>query len=181
MYILSMALIIENGTGVTGADSYGTRSGFIAHVANYYGGIVADTDASDVPMRAAFAYMNALGWKGTRTLGRGQVGAFPRTDLTDCEGIAITTDEIPTEVILAQYDLAWAELGSPGLLSPSGSIRDSLVSMEKVDVIQVEYDTTNIYPGQDVTAVRVDAAMRRIACFLNNGGSMGRMTYAVTI
>ena len=176
-----MALVIEDGTGVSGADSYGTRAGFITHVANYYGGTVADEDASDVPMRSAFAYLNGLDWKGAKTLGRSQVGAFPRTDLEDCEGESIGVAEIPDELIAAQYDMAWAEKQSPGLLSPSGSIRDALVSMEKVDVIAVEYDTSKIVPGQDVTSVRVEAAMRRIACFLVNGGRQVRQTYAIAI
>lgn len=176
-----MALVIENGTGVSGADSYGTRAGFITHVANYYGGTVADEDASDVPMRAAFSYLNGLLWKGTKTNGRSQVGAFPRTDLTDCEGLSVGTAEIPDELILAQYDLAWFEKVSPGSLSPSGSIRDALVNREKVDVIEVGYDTSKITPGQDVTAVRVEAAMRRIACFLTNGGRQVRLTHAVAV
>ena len=176
-----MPLVIEDGTGVTGADSYGTRAGFITHALNYYGATVPDTDASDVPMRSAYAYLSGLKWKGTKTLGRGQTGAWPRTGVTDCEGIDIDTDEIPTEVIQAQYDLAYFEYLNPGALSPSGSIRDAFVSMEKVDVIAVEYDTSRFAPGQDVTAVRVEAAMRLLGCFLVGGGRQVRMTDAVTI
>lgn len=176
-----MALIIEDGTGVVLADSYGTRSGFITHALNYYGAAVPDTDASDVPMRAAFAWLAGQSWKGIKTYGRGQTGAWPRTGVVDCEGIAIAVDEIPSEVIQAQYDLTYAEYVSTGVLSPSGSIRDALVSMEKVDVIAVEYDTSRIAPGQDVTAVRVEAALRLIGCFLNGGGRLVRMTDAVTV
>lgn len=176
-----MALIVENGSGISGADSYGTRAGFIAHVANYYGGTIADEDASDVPMRAAFAYLNGLKWKGSRSFGRSQHGAWPRSDMADCDGNDIGSAEIPSELILAQYDLAWAEKQSPGLLSPSGSIRDAMISSEKVDVIEVSYDTSNFVPGRDYTGVKVDAAMRRINCFLIGGGSSGVGTYAVTI
>lgn len=176
-----MPLIIEDGTGVANADSYGTRAGFITHAANYYGATVADTDASDVPMRAAFAWLSGQSWKGTKTYGRSQTGAWPRKNVVDCEGIAIASDEIPSEVIQAQYDLAYAEFVSAGVLSPSGSIRDALVSMEKVDVIQVSYDTSRITAGQDVTAVRVEAALRLIRCFLNGGGKLVRMTDAVTV
>jgi hypothetical protein len=175
-----MALTIEDGTGVTGADSYGTRSGFISHVADYYGGTVADEDASDVPMRAAFAYLNGLKWRGTKTLLRAQVGAWPRTSVTDCDGNDIDTDEIPTEVIQAQYDLAWAEKQTPGTLTPSGSIRNALVSREKVDVVEVEYDTSRMVPGEDYLSVRVEAAMRLIDCFLSSGGDV-RGTYAVSV
>lgn len=176
-----MALIIEDGTGVASADSYGTRSGFITHALNYYGAAVPDTDASDVSMRAAFAWLSGQSWKGTKTYGRSQTGAWPRTGVVDCEGIAIAVDEVPSEVIQAQYDLAYAEYVSAGVLSPSGSIRDALVSMEKVDVIAVEYDTSRISPGQDVTAVRVEAALRLIGCFLNGGGRLVRMTDAVVV
>jgi len=176
-----MALIVEVGTGVPGADSYGTRSAFIAHAANYYGASIPDTDASDVHMRAAYAYMSGLPWKGKRTLGRGQTGAWPRTDVTDCDSIAIGVNEIPVEVIQAQYDLAYYESLNPGALSPSGSIRDAVVRMERVDVISVEYDTSRFVPGQDVTAVRVEAAMRLISCFLRGGGRQVRMTDAVSV
>lgn len=176
-----MALIIEDGTGVAGSDSYGTRAGFIAHALNYYGATVPDVDASDVPMRSAFAWLAGQSWKGTKTYGRGQTGAWPRTSVVDCEDIAIAVDEVPSEVIQAQYDLAYAEYVTQGVLSPTGSIRDTLVSMEKIDVLAIEYDTSRIAPGQDVTAVRVEAALRLIGCFLNGGGRLVRMTDAVAV
>jgi hypothetical protein len=161
-----MALVIENGTGVSGADSYGTRAGFILHVANYYAGTVPDTDASDVPMRAAFAYLNGLKWKGSRALGRSQVGAWPRDDMTDCDGNDIAIDEIPDEVILAQYDLAWAEMSAPGVLSPSYRLTDAAVTMEKVGEIQVGYDASRYAATYEAMQTRVEAAMRRIDCFI---------------
>lgn len=178
-----MALVIEDGTGVANADSYGTRAGFITHVANYYGGTVADEDASDVPMRAAFAWLNGQSWKGAKTYGRSQTGAWPRTGVTDCEGTAIANDEIPTEVIMAQYDLAWAEMSTPGTLNPTGSVRDALVSMERVDVISVQYDTSHMSPEDALryANVRVEAAMRLLACFLSDGGRVGRSTYVASV
>lgn len=178
-----MALTIEDGTGVTGADSYATRAEYITYVANYYGGTVADEDASDVPLRAAFSWMRGQSWKGTKTYGRSQTGAWPRTDVEDCEGYAIDTDAIPVEVKQAQMELAWAEQQSPGTLSPSGSVRDALVSMEKVDVIQVEYDTSTM-SASDALAyaqVRVEAAMRLLGCFLTGGGRVGRGTYVASV
>ena len=93
-----MALVIEDGSGVAGADSYATRAEYITYVADYYGGTVADEDASDVFLRAAFSWMKGQSWKGTKTYGRSQTGAWPRTDVEDCEGYAIDTDAIPVEV-----------------------------------------------------------------------------------
>lgn len=178
-----MALVIEDGTGVAGADSYVARAEYIAFVLAYYGGVVADEDASDGPMRMAYAWMNGQSWKGTKTNGRDQTGAWPRTSVTDCEDIAIAVDAIPSEVKQAQMELAWAEQKSPGTLSPSGSVRDALVSSERVDVISVEYDTATM-SSSDALAyaqVRVEAAMRLLGCFLTGGGRVGRSTYVVTV
>lgn len=168
-----MALIIETGTGVTGADSYGTRAGFILHAANYYAGAVPDTDASDVPMRAAWAYLNGLSWRGTKTLGRSQTGAWPRTGMIDCDLHEIGVSEIPAEVILAQYDLAWAEYNSPGILSPSYRLIDAAVAMEKVGEIQVGYAAGGFAVSYEALQTRVEAAMRGLKCFLS-GGVVGR-------
>jgi hypothetical protein len=178
-----MALIIENGTGISGADSYGTRAGLISFASSYYGETLDDVDATDTPMRRAWAYLNGLPWKGTKTLGRDQAGAWPRTSMIDCDGNEIATDEIPTELVTAQYELARAEKASPGVLSPQGSIRDSLISMENVDVIQVQYDTSRLTPEQAAkcSAVIVESAMRQINCYLINGGRLVRSTYAIVV
>lgn len=178
-----MALVIEDGSGVSGADSYASRAEYISYVANYYGGTVADEDASDVFLRAAFSWMKGQSWKGTKTYGRSQTGAWPRTDVEDCEGTDIAVDEIPIEVKQAQMELAWAEHQSQGTLSPSGSVRDALVSREKVDVIEVEYDTATM-SASDALAyaqVRVEAAMRLLGCFLVGGGRVGRGTYVASV
>jgi len=168
-----MALIIEDGTGVASADSYATRAGYITFASDYYGETVADEDASDSPLRRAAAYLDGLRWKGSRTLGRSQELAWPRADMVDCDGNSIDDDAIPSELILAQYELARAEDASPGVLSPQGSLRDSVVNKEKVDVIEVGYDTSRLAPGLEAAQVIVDAAIRRIRCYLVNGGKPG--------
>ncbi len=178
-----MALVIEDGSGVSGADSYATRAEYITYVADYYGGTVEDEDASDVPLRAAFSWMKGQSWKGNKTYGRSQTGAWPRTDIEDCEGYSIDVDAIPVEVKQAQMELAWAEQQSPGTLSPSGSVRDALVSSERVDVIEVSYDTSTM-SSSDALAyaqVRVEAAMRLLSCFLTGGGRVGRGTYVASV
>ena len=178
-----MALTIEDGSGVAAADSYTTRAEYITYVADYYGGTVADEDASDVYLRAAFSWMKGQSWKGTKTYGRSQTGAWPRTDVEDCEGTDIAVDEIPIEVKQAQMELAWAEQQAPGTLSPSGSVRDALVSMEKVDVIQIEFDTSTMSASDALqyAQTRVEAAMRLLSCFLTGGGRVGRGTYVASV
>jgi hypothetical protein len=176
-------LTIEDGSGVTGADSYGTRAGYITYVLDYYGETIPDDETADASMRRAFAYLNGLQWKGSKTHGRDQVGAWPRTGVSDCDGIAIGDTDIPSEVIQAQYELARVEYNSAGTLSPSGSVRDALVSKEKVDVIQIEYDTSRLTAEQalQANAAYIESAMRLLGCFLTNGGRLVRRTDAITV
>jgi hypothetical protein len=161
-----MALTIEDGTGVTNADSYASRAAFIAYALSQYGTVIADDDAADPPMRRAYAYLSSLTWNGTKTHGRGQTGAWPRTGVTDCEGIAIAADEIPQEVIDAQFELALVERATPGALSPSGSVAQSAVASERVDVIAVSYDTSRLTGSIDDLRLIVTAAVDRLSCFL---------------
>jgi hypothetical protein len=174
-----MPLTIETGAGVPNADSYATALQYEEFATAYYGD---DTDASEAAMRRAWAYMNSLAWKGSKTYGRGQSSAVPRVGLVDCDGNAISDDEVPAEVVQAQLEFARAETLSPGVLSPQGSLRDSVVNMEKVDVIQVGYDTSRLQPGIEAAQVIVEAGMRLISCYLVNGGRLGvRRTDAVVV
>jgi hypothetical protein len=165
-----MAMIIEDGTGVAGADSYATRAAYIAYVLSWYGDVVADTDALDPPIRRATAYMSGLAWKGTRTLGRAQSLAWPRTGVVDCEGLSLGDAEIPLDLIYAQHELARAELTSPGVLTPAVSKANATVVREKVDLLEVEYDTDNLTGSIDEVRPIVTAAMDRLKCYLSASG-----------
>jgi hypothetical protein len=149
-----MALIIEDGTGVSSADSYATRAGYITFADDYYGETVADEDASDAPLRRAYAYMRSLPWKTSAD--------YPTFDGT-----------IPQAVKNAQIEFARAEAASVGVLSPQGSLRDSAINKEKVDVIEVGYDTSRLPAGVEAAEVFVSAGMRWIAEYLVNGGKPG--------
>lgn len=169
-----MALIIAPSPN---ADSYAARAGFIAYSLARYGEIIPDEDATDQPMRRAFDYLNGLRWKGTRTDGRSQSGAWPRSGVV-CEGEAILDSEIPPEVIDAQYEFARAELAVPGVLSPQGSVLDAIRNRAKVDVIEVGFDTSRILPTVENLQVIVTAGMRKIDCFVLPNV---RMTDAVSV
>ena len=163
-----MALIIETGVGIAGADSYGTRAAYIAFALAWYGEVIADTDAADPAMRRAAAYMSSLTWKGTRTFARAQSLALPRTGMTDCEAIAVGNNEIPLDAIYAQFELARAEASSPGVLNPSLSRATATVIREKVDVIEIEYDTDNLTGTIADARIIVTAAMDRLKCYITN-------------
>jgi hypothetical protein len=175
-----MALTVETGAGVQGADSYATLQECIDYAVAMYGhSLSGNTADKEAAIRRAFAYLSTLNWKGTRTYGRAQGGAWPRTGADDCEGYSIGSGDIPAEVIAAQHELARAEFLSPGILTPSGSKASANVIMEKVDVIQVQYDTDNLTGTIDDIRPIVTAAMDKIKCFLASDPSAIRFFMTV--
>jgi hypothetical protein len=100
-----MALTIEDGSIVTGADSWVTRAEFIAY-ALARGVIVADEDATDVYLVKAAAFIddheaNLKGWR----VERDQPLSFPRGDLY-IEDWYWQPTEIPRQVKLCQMAYA---------------------------------------------------------------------------
>lgn len=161
-----MALIIENGTNVAGADAYASVADCSAWAVKFYGhALTGNNDDKEAAIRRAVAYMDGLKWKGTRTFGRSQSLAWPRSGVTDCEGLSIASNSIPPEVIYAQHVLARVEFQSPGVLSPSVSL-GAVVKRGKVDVIDVEYDTARMQGNIDELRQVVTMAMDKIACLL---------------
>ena len=96
-----MALTVEDGTIVSGADSYISQADFIAFALTI-GTVVAVEQATDDKLVEAFYYLNSLEvrLKGTRTL-KTQPNAYPRDGLV-IEDFAWLSTEIPRQVILAQ-------------------------------------------------------------------------------
>lgn len=90
-----MALTIEDGSGVSGADSFATVAEYEAFVLDYFGETVTGDEAA---LRRAFVVMSGLPWKS---------GVWP----TFCE-------TIPAAVKNAQAAIARVEAASPGTLSP---------------------------------------------------------------
>lgn len=58
-------------------------------------------------------------YPGRKVGGRAQSLGWPRLDAIDAEGEAIAADEVPTEILHAVFEMALAELVSPGSLSPA--------------------------------------------------------------
>lgn len=87
---------------------------------------------------------------GTRTDGRAQPLAWPRTDATDAECEEIPDDEVPVEIERATYEAAWREFTSPGSLTPD-YVASERTKSESVGPISVTYavsDTTSMPDNQ---------------------------------
>lgn len=108
-----MTLIVEDGTGVTNANTFNTVEVCSAHAVLIFGaslsGITADKESALV---RAFIFMRALDWK------------------TDADGVSLWPTfggTIPEQVKEAQSVLARAEFKNAGALSPDVTINGKKV------------------------------------------------------
>lgn len=115
-----MALVIEDGSNVSGAESYVSAAEYAAFHLAYYGTAEAATEAvQEAALRRAAAYLDGLSWGGLKAHGRLQAMAWPRSWAADAEGFAIDAASVPKEVKEAQMILARLEIAEPGALAPN--------------------------------------------------------------
>lgn len=168
-----MPLVIEDGSCVTGADSWVTLDDANAHFANYGGYWTGTNDQKEAALRRAALWLStSFRWNGTKICAVNML-AHPRTGLADCDGNAIADDAIAIQVIYAQLSAASYELRYPNGLTPTISTGKQVLK-EKVDVIEVTYMTPQ---QQGVTSGDPIAAQRPVLtqindllrCFANTG------------
>lgn len=120
-----MALIIETGAGVTGAEAYADAAALDTWTASMFGAASSETTANkEAAIRRAVRFLEGLSWTGIKTHGRLQPLSWPRAWAVDIDGWALAADEVPAEVIEAQHILARAELATPGTLAPTVTLAD---------------------------------------------------------
>jgi len=169
-----MALVIEDGTPVPGANSYAT----VAQARDYASARGVTLSADDPTVEAllieACDYLESLEsrFKGSRTSPDSQDLAWPRTGVyLYGSKTMFAIDDIPALLIKAQCQLAMDAVDID--LLPTGSGKE--VVKEKVDVIEVEYSK-----GQGSVALpELNAAMAILGPLLNGGGGMRLTTYRI--
>jgi hypothetical protein len=149
-----MALVVEDGTGLAGAESYVSVADATAYHAargNAAWAAVASDTVREQLLRKATDYMvqvYRLRWKGWR-ISVTQALDWPRSEVERADYAALQTngmttisgeyyypaDEVPAEVEKACFELALVAID--GDLNPDIGRR---TIREKVDVIEVEYD-----------------------------------------
>ena len=139
-------IIIEDGTGVAGANSYAS----VETADSYHSarGNSTWTEASTSPDQGKTAALiratqslDAIyrsRFPGTKTNGRDQTLEWPRTDATDAEDEVIDDEEIPTEVIHALCELALRELVEAGSTTPDLE-RGGAIKRLKAGSVEIEY------------------------------------------
>lgn len=111
-----MALIIEDGSVVPGAESYATTAELAVYAANFGKTLPADEAAQEALLRRATLQMEAMPWKGC-TVRWDQPLSWPRADVRK-NGFTILSNTIPPSVKAGQMALA-AEIYADDLIDPA--------------------------------------------------------------
>lgn len=136
-----MALVIEDGSIVTGADSYITVAEYTAWADARFGDsrstLPADTAAYEAIILRAMDYFEGLDFQGV-LVNRDQPLQWPRSDAY-IDGYDVPSDEIPDEVKKALYEITYTEETGVGELNAV----DRKVESEKVGPIAVTYSSSS--------------------------------------
>jgi hypothetical protein len=148
-----MALIIEDGTGVSGANSYITvaEARAFADLRNL---LLPSGDAQlEILIVKAFDYLEALDYKGEEA-NPPQDASFPRKNLY-IQGVLFSESQVPFKLKQAQCQLSFEATSFD--LQPTGDGREVL--KEKVDVIEVQYAEKGISVARP-TFIKVNGFLR---------------------
>lgn len=162
-----MALVVEDGTGLSTAESFISVADAEARLDSLGDTTFAakTTAEKEAALRIATEYMEQLyrlNWKGTRKE-RLQALSWPRYDAV-VDGFTIDSDIVPTEVANACADLALKSLTET--LAPD---LERGVKREKVGPLEVEYDTAS------PQAKRYRAVNNALAAFLKGSSAVAML------
>lgn len=132
-----MALIIETGAGIPGADSYADEVYAAAFLAAHGYRPFVNAEQS---LRRGTRYIELVfgrKWPGQRTKGREQGLSWPRKNVLDGDGNLIPEDEVPNEVMAATVE-AGRLVGPDGVLPATARLQKSIT----VGPISIEYADT---------------------------------------
>lgn len=133
-----MALIIETGLIVPGAESFATAAELVTYAANFGRVIPADTPSQEALLRRAALEMNAKPWKG-RTVSSAQTLAWPRYEVCLNKWL-LPSDSIPAQIKAGQMALA-TEIHADDLIDPA--TRQGAAVRKKVGPLEFEYSAAS--------------------------------------
>jgi len=144
-----MAIVVEDGTGLSNADSYqsvadaGTYIGSYMTAANEAIWAALTTAEQELACRLATQYLDAVYgsvWRGYRT-NEVQALDWPRSDVYDSDGYAVDNDVLPTALLQAHAEIAFRS-GNGETLLPDRSSPVGDLSKERVKVGPIEVETS---------------------------------------
>lgn len=153
-----MALIVENGTGVDGANSYGDIAGARTYASDR--GVTLGTDDQvSAQLILGTDYLQSFSYVG-RPVSFTQALAWPRTRVLFAIDSPFPDDEIPPQLIAALYQLVIEQFNGIEL-QPSVDSQSSggFILEEKVDVLLTKYSEKISTTSQPILP-KVDALLQ---------------------
>lgn len=130
---MTTTIVVEDGTVVSGSNSYTTVSGITTYATDYGLDAWSASDITDtMRVQAVFKsmrYLEALAWKGTKYSAEQNL-EWPRSGVYDKNGYLVDEDTIPQAVINAQCEIAVLCLPGSGVdLQPTYTRDDFLTEV----------------------------------------------------
>lgn len=152
-----MPLIIEDGSIVAGANSYVTGVEYLdwsdARFGNDRSSRPAQSSDADMLVLRAMDYFETLQFIGSK-VSSAQSLQWPRTGAV-IDGFTVPSDEIPNEVKISIFELAYSQEQGIGLMN----VEERKTKKEKADVVEVEYFESS--SGQDYN-VAVSVTLQKL-------------------
>jgi len=171
-----MALTVEDGTGLSTADSYLSQANADTYIANHgnstdWSG--ATSDQKDEALRLATQWLDLTygqRWKGIRS-NSDQALDWPRSGVSDRDGRAIDTDELPQKLLDATAEMALRHITETDGIMPDEADA-APVKQEKIKVGEIEESVT--YAAPKPQAKRFTIVTRLIADLIELGTELRR-------
>lgn len=134
-----MALVVEDGTVVSGATSYETMNNIDQYCQDkgYTSWLTLAEYLKEQAVHRAMLYIEGQSFKGYKTAKDNPL-EWPRYDVTDRNGYSIDDDEIPTNLKYALCEASYTESVTSGTLQPDYE-RGGAIKFMKADVLELEY------------------------------------------
>lgn len=160
-----MALTIEDGSIVPGADSFALASELVTH-AEKFGLVIPGTEAAQESLlRRAYLEMTAMDWKGV-PVDEFQTGAFPRYNVMRY-GWLIRSDSIPSQIKAGQMALA-TEIHADDIDKPE--LRKGAVTKNRVEgAVEQQYAAA---PASLTKPASVRQSIAQFAGFLESSSQI---------
>ena len=155
---MTTTIIVEDGTVVSGSNSYTTVSGVTVYATDYglddwNASTVTDTMRSQAVFKS-MRYLEALAWKGTK-YSADQNLEWPRSDVYDRNGYLVDETTVPQAVINAQCEIAVLCLPDSEInLQPTYTTEDYLTEVTIANATTEKWSPNSATRKPIITAVK---------------------------
>ena len=155
---MTTTIVVEDGTVVSGSNSYTTVSGITVYAEDYGLSAWTSTDITDTMREQAvfksMRYLEALPWKGTK-YSADQNLEWPRSYVYDRNGYLVDDDVVPQAVINAQCEIAVLCLPTSDVdLQPSYTKDDYLTEVSIAGATTEKWNPNGATRKPQITAVK---------------------------